>query len=196
MNLTAELIDQIEWHWTTQLRPRLQGLTDAEYLWEPVPGAWNVRPAGTGQTAMAAGTGEFEIDWAWPEPDPTPVPSIAWRLGHVVVGVLAMRTAGHFGGPQTSYQDWAYAGTADGALEQLDREYARWLAGVRGLDLVALAAPCGPAEGDWADRSMATLVLHINRELIHHGAEIALLRDLYAHQGDLERAVGETGRSG
>jgi hypothetical protein len=26
---------------------------------------------------------------------------------------------------------------------------------------------------------MATLVLHINREVIHHGAEISLLRDLY-----------------
>jgi hypothetical protein len=26
---------------------------------------------------------------------------------------------------------------------------------------------------------MATLVLHINRETIHHGAEISLLRDLY-----------------
>ena len=28
------------------------------------------------------------------------------------------------------------------------------------------------------------LVLHINRELIHHGAEIALLRDLYVHRND------------
>jgi hypothetical protein len=26
---------------------------------------------------------------------------------------------------------------------------------------------------------MAELVLHINREVLHHGAEIALLRDLY-----------------
>jgi hypothetical protein len=26
---------------------------------------------------------------------------------------------------------------------------------------------------------MAELVLHINREMLHHGAEIALLRDLY-----------------
>lgn len=26
---------------------------------------------------------------------------------------------------------------------------------------------------------MATLVLHVNREVLHHGAEIALLRDLY-----------------
>lgn len=28
---------------------------------------------------------------------------------------------------------------------------------------------------------MLDLLLHINRELIHHLAEIALLRDLYAH---------------
>jgi len=27
---------------------------------------------------------------------------------------------------------------------------------------------------------MTVLVLHINREALHHGAEIALLRDLYA----------------
>jgi len=30
---------------------------------------------------------------------------------------------------------------------------------------------------------MAALVLHINRETIHHGAEILLLRDLYRNQG-------------
>jgi hypothetical protein len=29
---------------------------------------------------------------------------------------------------------------------------------------------------------MAALILHINREAIHHGAEIALLRDLYRWQ--------------
>ena len=46
----------------------------------------------------------------------------------------------------------------------------------------ALAAPCGPAEGPFAEYPMAGLVLHINREAIHHGAEIALLRDLYANR--------------
>jgi hypothetical protein len=30
---------------------------------------------------------------------------------------------------------------------------------------------------------MAALVLHIHREVIHHGAEISLLRDLYLHRG-------------
>jgi hypothetical protein len=28
---------------------------------------------------------------------------------------------------------------------------------------------------------MSELILHINREVIHHGAEIACLRDLYVH---------------
>jgi hypothetical protein len=34
---------------------------------------------------------------------------------------------------------------------------------------------------------MATLVLHINREALHHGAEIALLRDLYANRLPISR---------
>lgn len=31
---------------------------------------------------------------------------------------------------------------------------------------------------------MIDLVLHIHREVIHHGAEIALLRDLYARRDE------------
>ena len=30
-----------------------------------------------------------------------------------------------------------------------------------------------------ADQSVAWLVMHVQREVIHHGAEICLLRDLY-----------------
>ena len=50
---------------------------------------------------------------------------------------------------------------------------------MRGLGPAEMARAVGPAEGPWADYPMATLVLHINREMLHHGAEIALLRDLY-----------------
>ena len=35
---THELVEQFDWHWTRHLRPRLDGLTDDEYLWEPVRG--------------------------------------------------------------------------------------------------------------------------------------------------------------
>jgi hypothetical protein len=166
--VTEELADQLDWHWQHQLRPRLEGLTDDEYFWEPVPGCWTLHPDGS-------------IDFSYPPPQPEPFTTIAWRLAHVIVGVLAMRNHSHFGGPPADYQSWPYALDAHTALEQLDAAYANWIAGVRGLDDAALARPCGPAEGPYADFSMATLVLHINREVIHHGAEIACIRDLYTH---------------
>ena len=100
----------------------------------------------------------------------------------MIVGVLAMRVASHFGGPAADYGSFAYAGTAAEALAQLDDAYARWSTGVGGLDAAGLARPCGPAEGPFAEYPMAALVLHINREMIHHGAEVALLRDLYRAQ--------------
>lgn len=184
LDWTRELVEQLDFHWRIALRPRLDGLTDGEYFDEPVPGGcWNLRPRGTSTAPVQGGSGEFVIEFAVPEPDPPPVTTIAWRLGHVIVGVLGMRVASHFGGPTMDYQSFDYAGTAAGALAQLDEVYAHWINGVRSLDLTALAEPCGPAEGPYAEYPMAALVLHINRETIHHGAEIALLRDLYAHRG-------------
>lgn len=177
-----QLVDQLDWHWRHQLRERLSGLTDDEYFWEPVGGVWSVRPRGTGTASIQAGSGDWTIDFAFPEPEPPPVTTIAWRLGHIIVGVLGARNASHFDGLAIDYQSFAYAGSADEALAQLDSQYATWLDGVRGLGADGLARPCGPAEGPFAEYSMATLVLHINREMLHHGAEIALLRDLYAHQ--------------
>jgi hypothetical protein len=175
------LLGQIEHHWHEQLRPRLKGLTDEEYFWEPVPG-WNIRPRGMSNAPIQAGTGDFTIDWAYPEPDPAPVTTIAWRIGHIVVGVLGMRNASHFGRTPVDYLSFDYPGTAEQALTQLDDEYAHWADGVRSLGAEGLARPCGPAEGPYAAEPLAALVLHISRELIHHGAEIALLRDLYAHR--------------
>jgi DinB superfamily len=152
-------------------------------LWEPVANCWNIHPRGEGRTQIAAGAGNFVIDFAFPEPVPAPVTTIAWRLAHIVVGVFGMRVANHFGGPPVGYETFEYAGTADQALDQLDGAYAAWRDGVSALGDAGLAQPCGPAEGPFADFPMASLVLHINRETLHHGAEIALLRDLYANWG-------------
>jgi hypothetical protein len=182
MDWTSTLLEQLTWHWDNQARPRLDGLTDDEYRWEPVPGAWNLRPRGEARTPMAAGAGDLVLDFAYPQPEPAPVTTIAWRLAHVIVGIFGARNASHFGGPPMDYQSFAYAATAKEALEQLDEGYARWVAGVRGLDEERLAVPVGPAEGPYAELPYATLVLHINREAIHHLAEVALLRDLYAHR--------------
>jgi hypothetical protein len=178
LDWNAELAAQLEWHWDNQLRPRLNGLSDKEYFWEPVPGCWSIRPRGEG----APGSGDFTGDWAWPAPDPAPVTTIAWRIAHVAMGCFGMRNAAHFGGPPVDPGTFEYAGTAAQALRQLDDGYAAWIAGVRSLGADGLARPCGPAEGPYAELSMAALVLHIHREVIHHGAEISLLRDLYLRQ--------------
>jgi len=174
------LREQIEWHWANQLRPRLEGLTDDEYFWSPVPNPWSVWPRGKSTAPVQAGSGDFTIDFAFPEPKPAPFTTIAWRLGHVIVGVLAVRSANHFGGPPASYETWTYAGTAAEALDQLDTELDRWLTGVRGLSDEELRRPIGPKEA-FPDAPMAALIQHIHRELIHHLAEVCLLRDLYLH---------------
>jgi len=51
---TAELADQLTFDWEVQLRPRWTGLTDEEYLWEPVREMWSVRPSGTGRTSSCS----------------------------------------------------------------------------------------------------------------------------------------------
>lgn len=175
------LVDQLDWHWTHQLRARLEGLTDEEYLWEPAPGCWNLHPRGTGAAPIQGGSGAMTIDFAAPAPDPAPLTTIAWRLGHVIVGVLGMRNASHFGREPVDYLSFEYAETAAGALGQLDAEYARWREGVATLTEQELARPCGPTEGEYAEWPLAALVLHINREVIHHLAEVSLLRDLHLH---------------
>lgn len=73
----------------------------------------------------------------------------------------------------------SWPGTATDGIARLDDAYQRWVAGVTAWGERGLAEECGGAEGPWARHSRATLVLHINREVIHHGAEIAALRDLY-----------------
>ncbi len=186
VDLVRHLHDQLDWHWREQARPRLEGLTDEEYLWEPAPGTWSVRrreDEAPPTVTRRPGAGEWRLDYGHPEPQPAPVTSVAWRIAHVVVGVLGARAHAHFGAPPAAYDSWTYAGTAGEALAQLDTAYAAWSAGVRSLSTDDLARPVGPAEGPWADHPMLELVLHINREVIHHLAEVALLRDLWTHRG-------------
>lgn len=173
------LASQLAWHWDAQARPRLVGLTDAEYFFEPVPGSWSVRPAGGPTPAQLFGTGPMRIDFDFAPPDPPPVTTIAWRLGHLIVGVFGDRNARYFEGPAIDYRSYAYPATAVAALADLDDAYARWMAGIGALGPDELAANC--REPGFDSDSMAALILHIHREAIHHLAEIALLRDLWAH---------------
>ena len=170
MSITSQLAEQLDFHWDACAAPTA-GRPDRR------------------RVLLAAGAGLLDrpprtaaIDFAYPEPDPAPFTTIAWRLAHVIVGVFAMRNHCTFRRrPRPSYETWPYATDAATALRQLDEQYRNWIDGVRGLSEDDLWRPCGPAEGPYADYPMAALVLHINREVIHHGAEIACIRDLYVH---------------
>jgi hypothetical protein len=177
MDLGRELLDQIGWYWDAHARPRLDGLTDDEHLWEPVAGGWSVRPRDEARTSRAAGGGEMVVDFEVPEPEPPPFTTIAWRLAHVTV-VFDERVGRHFGGPPVDRTSAVYAADASGALDELDRAYAGWVRGVAGLDAAALGRPIGPKE-PFPDAPMAALILHVHREAIHHLAEVLVLRDLY-----------------
>ncbi|HET6738671.1 MAG TPA: DinB family protein [Kribbella sp.] len=176
MDWNGEVVEQIETHWRSRLRPRLDGLTDDEYFWQPVEGCWTVGRREESAAPLAFGAGEFTMDYGDRE-DPEPVTTIAWRLGHLSSS-LAQSCARRFGGPPAELETFEFAGTADGALAQLDDYYGRWIDGIRSLGEDGLIRPQGSPPA-FADAPMARAILYSNVELVHHGAEICLLRDLY-----------------
>ena len=149
--------------WNQQLRDQL------EWHWEH-----QLRPRFEGLT-------DDELRW---EPGGD-VATIRWRLDHIIL-TLADRSARHFGRDPVREDTYPFSDTADGTLALLEQEYTTWIEGVRALGEDGLLLPCGPAEGAWHAAPRAAIVTHIHQEVIHHGAEVALLRDLYAVRSRLE----------
>ncbi|AEV85604.1 hypothetical protein ACWT_4582 [Actinoplanes sp. SE50] len=172
----AELVDQLESHWHAQLRPRLNGLTDDEYFWQPVPGCW---------TLSRRGSEEFVLDYAHPLNGPAPVTTIAWRLAHLL-DVFGPPATPHFEGSPGGQTAMTYPGTAAAALRQLDGGHDAWVRDLRSLGATGIIRAQGAiSPPEYAEAPMAKLILHTHREVIHHGAEICLLRDLYLGKGGL-----------
>lgn len=151
------------------LRERCAGMSDQEYLWEPVPGCWTVRDG-----VFVTGTAEGA--------DPPPFTTIAGRMAHLTNGCLLSRWDWTFGS-RTIRRLREFPDTADAGLAALDDAYRRWREGLGTLkddelDVVGLSQmPDGLDPG----LPFGDILWWNNRELIHHGAEIAMLRDLWAH---------------
>ncbi len=128
---------------------------------------------------MSRGTGAFTMDYAQPPHGREPVTTIAWRLAHLI-DVFGSPTAPHFDGEPVNQPAIAYSGTAKGALRQLDDGHEAWISDVRSLGAAGLARPQGSmSPPEYSDAPLAKLILYTHVEVIHHGAEVCLLRDLY-----------------
>lgn len=174
---TGGLVSAFDYVWE-RFTGRLDGLTDEEYFWEPAQPAWNLRQAPDGAWQLDGGGG------GGPAPDPVPVTTIAWRIGHLggmAVGGFAERRFAR-GDVGTAIP---FPGDAAGVAEFLRRNYAGWRESLVALDEQGWLAPLGPAWGPYAESNNFDLALHIFDEVVHHAAEVGLLRDLFAHRGAL-----------
>jgi hypothetical protein len=161
-------------------RARVEGLSDEEYLWEPVSGCWTIRQRRDGS---------WMADGPLPRPEPEPFTTIAWRLWHLIDMYGEDRAPRWLDvpaqGPPIGLDDPAGAppAAAADAVTLLERAHDRWDAHLTLTTDERLAEPVGPVAGpEYADRARAAYVLHMLDEFIHHGAEIALLRDLWRWQ--------------
>jgi hypothetical protein len=70
-------------------------------------------------------------------------------------------------------------GNAADGLAFLSSCYREWHDHIAALSPAEFERPLGPKGGFFAKEPMAALIVHINREVMHHGGEIGVLRDLY-----------------
>ena len=151
-----------------RLRVRLVGLTDEEYLWEPVSPCLSIRTGARGRLPRAASDtpGDFT--------------TIAWRLCHIG-DVLREERNWRWLGKQPVLLDteiWQPP-TAAASVAYVEEAFAAWSALVASIDAGDWWLPMGPVAGPYASSDRVAFVIHIMDELIHHAAEVALLRDLY-----------------
>ena len=149
------------------VRSRVEGLTDDEFFWEPVPGCW---------TVFRGEDGGWTYHYELPEPEPSPFTTIGWRLVHVALCKVI-------------YHEWAFGPrslnfiTIDkphdvaSTIEILERGHRLLTGDLAGLDDRSLDTPVLTNWGEeWpASRIFTTMTDHD----AHHGAEIGVLRDLY-----------------
>ena len=163
-----------------RLVTRLDGMTDDEYRWEPVAGCWSIRERGTPAGNRAYGSGNLLLEVNVPPPTPEPFTTIAWRLTHLACG-LAMRADYTTGNKAMVWDDFIVPATAASGIETLVASGAAWRDALTSADDAALDQ-VGRSSFPWGldpDLPFLDICWWVNQELLHHGAELALLRDLY-----------------
>jgi hypothetical protein len=185
MSLSDTIHSQID-VWWFRFRKRLDGMTDDELWWEPAPECWTLRRAEDG-----------EFHYGWPPgsergiaQESPPFTTIAWRLAHLAIAGMAGWALGMEGDTDAAATSGrlAFPAAADEAVAFVELWHGRWRAALGDNSDEDLWRPIGktafttdaPTMKLGRDDPFVNHVLHQHREMIHHGAEVALLRDLFA----------------
>ncbi|MEV7522796.1 DinB family protein [Streptomyces sp. NPDC091371] len=198
----APLLDQFDFA-RTRLADRMSGpvmdsgdgsdtkvgpMTDEEYLWEPVADCWSVRRRADGpgpRATLLAGAGDWGRDAAtYPHPWPPPFTTIAWRLSHLTE-MLTLRADHTAGTRSRTRNDYRVEGDVAGAVPGFDTAATAWRKALLSVDEAALdtVGYCTYPHGSDAEEPFIEIAWWVNQELLHHGSEIALLRDLHRSRG-------------
>lgn len=149
------------------IRDRIEGLTEEEFWWRPVAGAWNVRQGADGRWAA---------DCAEPDPQPAPFTTIAWRLVHVAECKIMYHEYA-FGPARLTWPDIDSVHTPADAIAQLKEGHDLLTADLATLEDDGLERPRATNWGEeWPTWKIFWTMIHHD---IHHGAEIGALRDLH-----------------
>jgi hypothetical protein len=97
MNRAAMLLTMMDEAFE-RLRSRLDGLSDEEFFWQPVPNSWTIY--------LDHQTSRWTYHYAIPDPVPAPVTTIGWQLVHVALC-------------KVMYHEWAF-GAAKLTWPELD----------------------------------------------------------------------------
>ncbi|WP_324650909.1 DinB family protein [Georgenia sp. H159] len=177
----ATVLGQLGFSWM-KLSARLATVTQEEFHWEPSAGALRVVHRGEERTARTLGTGAWVAEWPDGPDEPGPR-TIAWLVAHLTEA-FAERWEWTFGERQWRRADVELHGEVGPARSALTHWVEAWRDGIAALpDDELMTVGLSQATEVDAGAPFAHLVLHMNRELIHHGAEIFVLTDLRRTSG-------------
>ncbi|WP_106402271.1 DinB family protein [Actinocorallia populi] len=148
----------------------LERLVPEDFLWEPSPLSWTVRPAPDGT---------WVTDWAETEPDPVPTPTIAWLTWHIdwwwSVALDHVRSRA-----PRDRAEITWPGDGEAAVARLRALREEWLTVLEHLDEPALDAPATFPWQDDPQYTVAHTIAWVNAELMKNVTEIGQLRLLRA----------------
>jgi hypothetical protein len=166
--MTDEIVWQFDLAWALA-DLHLSALVDDDFLWQPAPLCWTVRPD-------AAGV--WRPDWADTEPDPVPVPTIGWLTWHISWWWSV--TIDHVTGTAPRDRvDVTWPGDGLAAEVHLRDLATQWRELLARADLARQSAFPWAAD---AGRTVAHTALWVNVELTKNISEIGQLRLLRAAQ--------------